>query len=133
MNKLASFFAALIIVTTFTGCSDEKEKESIIVKNDNTSNTIQKSELPKPTHDEKASIKKNFINSCISGSGITEDALIPQITEVCGCTYNSIIEEQGIAEFIRIDKDIRDGKSKTVPEKWNIDSVVSQCVKKLDS
>lgn len=133
MNKLASILAALIIVATFTGCSDEKEKESLIVKKDNVSSTTQKTELPKPTNDERASIKKNFISSCISGSGITEEALIPQITDVCGCTYNSIMAEQGIAEFIRVDKDIRDGKLKTVPEKWNIDSVVSQCVKKLDS
>ena len=102
MNKLASILAALILTASVVGCSDEKAPDNSAVKADNSSNVAQNTD-PKKEDESASSFKKNFISSCILGSGVTDDALIPQITEVCSCTYDNIIKDYGMTEFIRVD------------------------------
>lgn len=106
MNKLVSVLAALILASGLSGCSDEKEDVS--------------------------EFQKNFVNSCVLGSGISDEALIPKITEVCGCTYTNIIKSHGIAEFIRVDTEMRKDPNKGIPKEWNIDAIVEQCVTSLE-
>lgn len=127
MNKLASILAALILTASVVGCSDEKAPDNSAVKADNSSNVAQNTDPKK--EDESASLfKKNFISSCILGSGVTDDALIPQITEVCSCTYDNIIKDYGMTEFIRVDMEMRKDGSKSLPKEWNIDKIVEQCI-----
>ena len=90
---------ALVMATALAGCSDEKDTET--AQTTNANNIVQDSVISNKKDDSTSSFKKNFVSSCILGSGITDDALIPQITEVCGCTYDSIIKNYGITEFIR--------------------------------
>ncbi|MEX5486074.1 hypothetical protein I3679_010060 [Proteus mirabilis] len=59
---------------------------------------------------------------------MTDDALIPQITEVCSCTYDNIIKDYGMTEFIRVDMEMRKDGSKSLPKEWNIDKIVEQCI-----
>lgn len=127
MNKLASILAALILTASVVGCSDEKSPDNSAVKADNSSNVAQNTD-PKKEDESASSFKKNFISSCILGSGVTDDALIPQITEVCSCTYDNIIKDYGMTEFIRVDMEMRKDGSKSLPKEWNIDKIVEQCI-----
>ncbi|NBM55121.1 hypothetical protein LW139_08290 [Proteus vulgaris] len=130
MNKLTSVLIALVMATALAGCSDEKDSE--IAQTTNTANTVQDSVISNKKDDSTSSFKKNFVSSCILGSGITDDALIPQITEVCGCTYDSIIKNYGITEFIRVDMEMRKNGSKSLPKEWDIDNIVEQCMTKVE-
>lgn len=132
MNKLASVLTALVVATALVGCSDEKDTEISTTKVTNTTNTIQDSVISDKKDDNKSLFKKNFVSSCILGSGITDDALIPQIAEVCECTYDGIIKNYGITEFIRVDMEMRKNGSKSLPKEWDIDKVVEQCVTKVE-
>lgn len=132
MNKLASVLTALVMAAALVGCSDEKDTETSTTKTANTANIIQDTVVSDKKEDNSSSFKKNFVSSCILGSGITDDALIPQITEVCGCTYDSIIKNYGITEFIRVDMEMRKNGSKSLPKEWDIDKIVEQCVTKLE-
>ena len=127
MNKLASILAALILTASVIGCSDEKAPDNSAVKADNSSNVAQNTD-PKKEDESASSFKKNFISSFILGSGVTDDALIPQITEVCSCTYDNIIKDYGMTEFIRVDMEMRKDGSKSLPKEWNIDKIVEQCI-----
>lgn len=122
---------ALVMATALVGCSDEKDSE--IAKTTNVANTVQDSVISNKKDDSTSSFKKNFVSSCILGSGITDDALIPQITEVCECTYDSIIKNYGITEFIRVDMEMRKNGSKSLPKEWDIDNIVEQCMTKVES
>lgn len=122
---------ALVMATALAGCSDEKDSET--AQTANVANTVQDSVISNKKDDSTSSFKKNFVSSCILGSGITDDALIPQITEVCGCTYDSIIKNYGITEFIRVDMEMRKNGSKSMPKEWNIDNIVEQCMTKVES
>ncbi|MBG5984112.1 hypothetical protein I5F07_04410 [Proteus vulgaris] len=128
MNKLTSVLIALVMATALAGCSDEKDTET--AQTTNANNIVQDSVISNKKDDSTSSFKKNFVSSCILGSGITDDALIPQITEVCGCTYDSIIKNYGITEFIRVDMEMRKNGSKSLPKEWNIDNIVEQCMTK---
>lgn len=132
MNKLVSVLTALVIATAVAGCSDEKDSDISTVKTDNTTQVMQ-DVIASDKQDESTSslFKKNFVSSCILGSGISDDALIPQITEVCGCTYDSIIKNYGITEFIRVDMEMRKEGSHSLPKEWDIDKIVEQCVSQL--
>ncbi|MBG6026911.1 MULTISPECIES: hypothetical protein [Proteus] len=132
MNKLASVLTALVVATALVGCSDEKDTEISTTKVTNTTNTIQDSVISDKKDDNKSLFKKNFVSSCILGSGITDDALIPQIAEVCECTYDGIIKNYGITEFIRVDMEMRKNGSKSLPKEWDIDKVVEQCMTKVE-
>ncbi|GLX62468.1 hypothetical protein KMU_05080 [Proteus vulgaris] len=132
MNKLASVLTALVMATALVGCSDEKDTEISTTKATNTTNTIQDSVISDKKDDSNSLFKKNFVSSCILGSGITDDALIPQIAEVCECTYNGIIKNYGINEFIRVDMEMRKNGSKSLPKEWDIDKVVEQCMTKVE-
>lgn len=132
MNKLASVLTALVIATALVGCSDEKDTEISTTKTANTTNTIQDSVISDKKDDNTSLFKKNFVSSCILGSGITDDALIPQIAEVCECTYDGIIKDYGITEFIRVDMEMRKNGSKSLPKEWNIDKIVEQCMTKVE-
>lgn len=132
MNKLASVLTALVVATALVGCSDEKDTEISTTKTTNTTNTIQDSVISDKKDDSTSSFKKNFVSSCILGSGITDDALIPQIAEVCECTYDGIIKNYGMTEFIRVDMEMRKNGSKSLPKEWNIDKVVEQCMTKVE-
>ena len=127
MNKLASILAALILTASVVGCSDEKAPDNSAVKADNSSNVAQNTD-PKKEDESASSFKKNFISSCILGSGVTDDALIPQNTEFCSCTYDNIIKDYGMTEFIRVDMEMRKDGSKSLPKEWNIDKIVEQCI-----
>ncbi|MDM3559569.1 hypothetical protein O9363_05415 [Proteus vulgaris] len=129
MNKLTSVLIALVMATALAGCSDEKDTET--AQTTNANNIVQDSVISNKKDDSTSSFKKNFVSSCILGSGITDDALIPQITEVCGCTYDSIIKNYGITEFIRVDMEMRKNGSKSLPKEWNIDNIVEQCMTKI--
>lgn len=129
MNKLASVLTALVVATALVGCSDEKDTEISTTK---TTNTIQDSVISDKKDDNTSSFKKNFVSSCILGSGITDDALIPQIAEVCECTYDGIIKNYGMTEFIRVDMEMRKNGSKSLPKEWDIDKVVEQCMTKVE-
>lgn len=129
MNKLASVLTALVVATALVGCSDEKDTEISTTK---TTNTIQDSVISDKKDDNTSSFKKNFVSSCILGSGITDDALIPQIAEVCECTYDNIIKNYGITEFIRVDMEMRKNGSKSLPKEWDIDKIVEQCMTKVE-
>ena len=122
---------ALVMATALAGCSDEKDSET--AQTANVANTVQDSVISNKKDDSTSSFKKNFVSSCILGSGITDDALIPQITEVCECTYDSIIKNYGITEFIRVDMEMRKNGSKSMPKEWNIDNIVEQCMTKVES
>ncbi|HCN41421.1 MAG TPA: hypothetical protein DIS95_03265 [Proteus vulgaris] len=130
MNKLTSVLIALVMATALAGCSDEKDTET--AQTTNANNIVQDSVISNKKDDSTSSFKKNFVSSCILGSGITDDALIPQITEVCGCTYDSIIKNYGITEFIRVDMEMRKNGSKSLPKEWNIDNIVEQCMTKIE-
>lgn len=132
MNKLASVLTALVMATALVGCSDEKNTEISTTKTANTTNTIQDSVISDKKDDNTSLFKKNFVSSCILGSGITDDALIPQIAEVCECTYDGIIKDYGITEFIRVDMEMRKNGSKSLPKEWNIDKIVEQCMTKVE-
>lgn len=132
MNKLASVLTALVVVTALVGCSDEKETEISTTKTTTTANTIQDSVISDKKEDNTSLFKKNFVSSCILGSGITDDALIPQIAEVCECTYDNIIKNYGITEFIRVDMEMRKNGSKSLPKEWDIDKIVEQCMTKVE-
>ncbi|WP_232797319.1 hypothetical protein [Proteus columbae] len=132
MNKLASVLTALVMATTLVGCSDEKDTEISTTKTTNTTNTIQDSVISDKKDDNTSLFKKNFVSSCILGSGITDDALIPQIAEVCECTYDGIIKNYGITEFIRVDMEMRKNGSKSLPKEWDIDKIVEQCMTKVE-
>lgn len=132
MNKLASVLTALVVATALVGCSDEKETEISTTKTTTTANTIQDSVISDKKEDNTSLFKKNFVSSCILGSGITDDALIPQIAEVCECTYDNIIKNYGITEFIRVDMEMRKNGSKSLPKEWNIDKIVEQCMTKVE-
>ncbi|MBG3131385.1 hypothetical protein I4674_16540 [Proteus mirabilis] len=132
MNKLASVLTALVVATALVGCSDEKDTEISTTKVTNTTNTIQDNVISDKKDDNKSLFKKNFVSSCILGSGITDDALIPQIAEVCECTYDGIIKNYGITEFIRVDMEMRKNGSKSLPKEWDIDKVVEQCMTKVE-
>lgn len=132
MNKLASVLTALVVATALVGCSDEKDTEISTTKTTDTTNTIQDSVISDKKDDSTSSFKKNFVSSCILGSGITDDALIPQIAEVCECTYDGIIKNYGMTEFIRVDMEMRKNGSKSLPKEWNIDNVVEQCMTKVE-
>lgn len=132
MNKLASVLTALVVATALVGCSDEKDTEISTTKVTNTTNTTQDSVISDKKDDNKSLFKKNFVSSCILGSGITDDALIPQIAEVCECTYDGIIKNYGITEFIRVDMEMRKNGSKSLPKEWDIDKVVEQCMTKVE-
>ncbi|EST59238.1 hypothetical protein I5E97_16090 [Proteus hauseri] len=132
MNKLASVLTALVMATALVGCSDEKDTEISTTKTANTTNTIQDSVISDKKDDNTSLFKKNFVSSCILGSGITDDALIPQIAEVCECTYDGIIKDYGITEFIRVDMEMRKNGSKSLPKEWNIDKIVEQCMTKVE-
>lgn len=121
---------ALVMATALAGCSDEKDTET--AQTTNANNIVQDSVISNKKDDSTSSFKKNFVSSCILGSGITDDALIPQITEVCGCTYDSIIKNYGITEFIRVDMEMRKNGSKSLPKEWNIDNIVEQCMTKIE-
>lgn len=121
---------ALVMATALAGCSDEKDTET--AQTTNANNIVQDSVISNKKDDSTSSFKKNFVSSCILGSGITDDALIPQITEVCGCTYDSIINNYGITEFIRVDMEMRKNGSKSLPKEWNIDNIVEQCMTKIE-
>lgn len=120
----------LVMATALAGCSDEKDTET--AQTTNANNIVQDSVISNKKDDSTSSFKKNFVSSCILGSGITDDALIPQITEVCGCTYDSIIKNYGITEFIRVDMEMRKNGSKSLPKEWNIDNIVEQCMTKIE-
>ncbi|AYY80193.1 hypothetical protein [Proteus vulgaris] len=130
MNKLTSVLITLVMATALAGCSDEKDTET--AQTTNANNIVQDSVISNKKDDSTSSFKKNFVSSCILGSGITDDALIPQITEVCGCTYDSIIKNYGITEFIRVDMEMRKNGSKSLPKEWNIDNIVEQCMTKIE-
>lgn len=130
MNKLTSVLIALVMATALAGYSDEKDTET--AQTTNANNIGQDSVISNKKDDSTSSFKKNFVSSCILGSGITDDALIPQITEVCGCTYDSIIKNYGITEFIRVDMEMRKNGSKSLPKEWNIDNIVEQCMTKIE-
>ena len=132
MNKLASVLTALVVATALVGCSDEKETEISTTKTTTTENTIQDSVISDKKEDNTSLFKKNFVSSCILGSGITDDALIPQIAEVCECTYDNIIKNYGITEFIRVDMEMRKNGSKSLPKEWDIDKIVEQCMTKVE-
>lgn len=132
MNKLASVLTALVVATALVGCSDEKETEISTTKTTTTANTIQDSVISDKKEDNTSLFKKNFVSSCILGSGITDDALIPQIAEVCECTYDNIIKNYGITEFIRVDMEMRKNRSKSLPKEWDIDKIVEQCMTKVE-
>ncbi|HEK0788755.1 hypothetical protein [Proteus terrae] len=132
MNKLASVLTALVVATALVGCSDEKETEISTTKTTTTANTIQDSVISDKKEDNTSLFKKNFVSSCILGSGITDDALIPQIAEVCECTYDNIIKNYGITEFIRVDMEMRKNGSKSLPKEWDIDKIVEQCMTKVE-
>ncbi|MEQ5227135.1 hypothetical protein ABN220_16015 [Proteus cibi] len=132
MNKLASVLTALVMATALVGCSDEKDTEISTTKTANTTNTIQDSVISDKKDDNTSLFKKNFVSSCILGSGITDDALIPQIAEVCECTHDGIIKDYGITEFIRVDMEMRKNGSKSLPKEWNIDKIVEQCMTKVE-
>ncbi|MBG5950247.1 MULTISPECIES: hypothetical protein [Proteus] len=132
MNKLASVLTALVVVTALVGCSDEKDTEISTTKTTTTANTIQDSVISDKKEDNTSLFKKNFVSSCILGSGITDDALIPQIAEVCECTYDNIIKNYGITEFIRVDMEMRKNGSKSLPKEWDIDKIVEQCMTKVE-
>lgn len=132
MNKLASVLTALVVATALVGCSDEKETEISTTKTTTTANTIQDSVISDKKEDNTSLFKKNFVSSCILGSGITDDALIPQIAEVCECTYDNIIKNYGITEFIRVDMEMRKNGSKSMPKEWDIDKIVEQCMTKVE-
>ncbi|MEB6856705.1 hypothetical protein NA898_01875 [Proteus cibi] len=120
------------MATALVGCSDEKDTEISTTKTANTTNTIQDSVISDKKDDNTSLFKKNFVSSCILGSGITDDALIPQIAEVCECTYDGIIKDYGITEFIRVDMEMRKNGSKSLPKEWNIDKIVEQCMTKVE-
>ena len=122
---------ALVMARALAGCSDEKDSET--AQTANVANTVQDCVISNKKDDSTSSFKKNFVSSCILGSGITDDALIPQITEVCECTYDSIIKNYGITEFIRVDMEMRKNGSKSMPKEWNIDNIVEQCMTKVES
>ncbi|MBI6530413.1 hypothetical protein JEP40_14985 [Proteus vulgaris] len=130
MNKLTSVLIALVMATTLAACSDEKDTET--AQTTHATNIAQDSVISNKKDDNTSSFKKNFVSSCILGSGITDDALIPQITEVCGCTYDSIIKNYGITEFIRVDMEMRKNGSKSLPKEWDIDNIVEQCMTKVE-
>ncbi|MBG2912777.1 hypothetical protein I5F12_09650 [Proteus cibarius] len=132
MNKLASVLTALVMATALVGCSDEKDTEISTTKTTTTENTIQDSVISDKKEDNTSLFKKNFVSSCILGSGITDDALIPQIAEVCECTYDNIIKNYGITEFIRVDMEMRKNGSKSLPKEWDIDKIVEQCMTKVE-
>ncbi|MEQ4912956.1 hypothetical protein [Proteus terrae] len=132
MNKLASVLTALVMATALVGCSDEKDTEISTTKATTTENTIQDSVISDKKEDNTSLFKKNFVSSCILGSGITDDALIPQIAEVCECTYDNIIKNYGITEFIRVDMEMRKNGSKSLPKEWDIDKIVEQCMTKVE-
>lgn len=132
MNKLASVLTALVVATALVGCSDEKEAEISTTKTTTTANTLQDSVISDKKEDNTSLFKKNFVSSCILGSGITDDALIPQIAEVCECTYDNIIKNYGITEFIRVDMEMRKNGSKSLPKEWDIDKIVEQCMTKVE-
>lgn len=133
MNKLASVLTALVVATALVGCSDEKDTEISTTKTTTTTaNTIQDSVISDKKEDNTSLFKKNFVSSCILGSGITDDALIPQIAEVCECTYDNIIKNYGITEFIRVDMEMRKNGSKSLPKEWDIDKIVEQCMTKVE-
>ncbi|MBI6217549.1 hypothetical protein ACNARK_05470 [Proteus sp. DFP240708] len=132
MNKLASVLTALVMATALVGCSDEKDTEISTTKATNTTNTIQDGVISDKKDDSKSLFKKNFVSSCILGSGITDDALIPQIAEVCECTYDGIIKNYGINEFIRVDMEMRKNGSISLPKEWDIDKIVEQCMTKVE-
>lgn len=132
MNKLASVLTALVVATALVGCSDEKDTEISTTKTTTTANTIQDSVISDKKEDNTSLFKKNFVSSCILGSGITDDALIPQIAEVCECTYDNIIKNYGITEFIRVDMEMRKKGSKSLPKEWDIDKIVEQCMTKVE-
>ncbi|MER1718689.1 hypothetical protein KC966_06020 [Proteus terrae] len=132
MNKLASVLTALVMATALVGCSDEKDTEISTTKTTTTENTIQDSVISDKKEDNTSLFKKNFASSCILGSGITDDALIPQIAEVCECTYDNIIKNYGITEFIRVDMEMRKNGSKSLPKEWDIDKIVEQCMTKVE-
>lgn len=132
MNKLASVLTALVMATALVGCSDEKDTETSTTKATNTTNTIQDGVISDKKDDSKSLFKKNFVSSCILGSGITDDALIPQIAEVCECTYDGIIKNYGINEFIRVDMEMRKNGSISLPKEWDIDKIVEQCMTKVE-
>ncbi|ATN00944.1 MULTISPECIES: hypothetical protein [Proteus] len=132
MNKLASVLTALVMATALVGCSDEKDTEISTTKTTTTANTIQDSVISDKKEDNTSLFKKNFVSSCILGSGITDDALIPQIAEVCECTYDNIIKNYGITEFIRVDMEMRKNGSKSLPKEWDIDKIVEQCMTKVE-
>ncbi|HEJ9485222.1 hypothetical protein EHE21_07065 [Proteus sp. GOKU] len=132
MNKLASVLTALVVATALVGCSDEKDTEISTTKTTTTANTIQDSVISDKKEDNTSLFKKNFVSSCILGSGITDDALIPQIAEVCECTYDNIIKNYGITEFIRVDMEMRKNGSKSLPKEWDIDKIVEQCMTKVE-
>ncbi|MEQ5390878.1 hypothetical protein ABN236_02220 [Proteus sp. fly-1013] len=132
MNKLASVLTALVVATALVGCSDEKETEISTTKTTTTANTLQDSVISDKKEDNTSLFKKNFVSSCILGSGITDDALIPQIAEVCECTYDNIIKNYGITEFIRVDMEMRKNGSKSLPKEWDIDKIVEQCMTKVE-
>lgn len=132
MNKLASVLTALVVATALVGCSDEKDTEISTTKTTTTANTIQDSVISDKKEDNTSLFKKNFVSSCILGSGITDDALIPQIAEVCECTYDNIIKNYGITEFISVDMEMRKNGSKSLPKEWDIDKIVEQCMTKVE-
>lgn len=132
MNKLTSVLTALVMATALVGCSDEKDTEISTTKATNTTNTIQDGVISDKKDDSKSLFKKNFVSSCILGSGITDDALIPQIAEVCECTYDGIIKNYGINEFIRVDMEMRKNGSISLPKEWDIDKIVEQCMTKVE-
>ncbi|MCT8229702.1 hypothetical protein [Proteus terrae] len=132
MNKLASVLTALVMATALVGCSDEKDTEISTTKTTTTADTIQDSVISDKKEDNTSLFKKNFVSSCILGSGITDDALIPQIAEVCECTYDNIIKNYGITEFIRVDMEMRKNGSKSLPKEWDIDKIVEQCMTKVE-
>lgn len=132
MNKLTSVLTALVVAIALVGCSDEKDTEISTTKTTNTTNTIQDSVISDKKDDSTSLFKKNFVSSCILGSGITDDALIPQIAEVCECTYDGIIKDYGITEFIRVDMEMRKNGSTSMPKEWSIDKIVEQCMTKVE-
>ncbi|MBG3012186.1 hypothetical protein [Proteus faecis] len=133
MNKLTSVLTALVVAIALVGCSDEKDTEISTTKTTNTTNTIQDSVTSDKKDDNASLFKKNFVSSCILGSGITDDALIAQIAEVCECTYDGIIKNYGITEFIRVDMEMRKNGSTSMPKEWDIDKIVEQCMTKVES
>ncbi|WP_193014360.1 MULTISPECIES: hypothetical protein [Gammaproteobacteria] len=132
MNKLTSVLTALVMAAALVSCSDEKDTEISTTKTASTASILQDSVVSDKKDDNVSSFKKNFVSSCLLGSGITDDALMPQIIEVCGCTYDSIIKNYGITEFIRVDMEMRKNGSKSLPKEWDIDKIVEQCMTKVE-